>query len=1016
MNQEQEQRLHEMLCAYVLGEASGSERAEIERELMRSPELRAERERVERTIGLVQSALSENESLSPGAAATVRSAASGVPVSNATRRGWSAIPWMPIAAGLGAVALGALILQESVQRHAVVDQSVARVDVPERPGMEWKESADKSRYKDEGQAAGASAAAPATRSEELALLSKSKDASTNLGVNEAPDRKRLPADADESVDLTEFVGMSEGGQETDIGFLRKGVDALAKAPAEPPVAQSMAPGAAAKMQASPHSEVRLSESTSAGQPASRASFEFHARGEPEALKLRAAPSAGSAGLEQVTASGEKSSLKPEPFYDRGGQEGLRERVVQVYGAQGQGEYLRQADASTGSAGNGAARPTVGAVLAPASPAPLMTSGGGGGGNAPATKKNEMSAGKPALQLADNSGAKADRGDGRVALGFGGESKNKAGDDTRLQRLGYVGLDKDAPAAAQRQHDDEQRLYYWQCPPEVQQQYLDRECRRILDNCVRRPNERPRDMFFRFWGDNPFEVAALDSLSTFGVDVDTASYTLARRFLNEGNVPEKAQIRTEEFVNYFKSDVASPAQGPFAIHTDLTPSRFSTDTTRSMLRVVVRGKDIAKVDRKRLNLTFVVDVSGSMREQNRLEMVKHAMRLLVSQLDQYDRIAIVKFSTDAQRVLPLTSVANRAEIESAINPLTPEGSTNSDAGLKLGYAIALGGLDMEAINRVVFLSDGVANVGETDPAKISESVKPMREKGIYLNTIGVGMSNHNDVLLEQLADKADGVCNYIDSPDEAKRALVDNFTGAFQPIARDVKIQVEFDPAQVLRYRLLGYENRAIADADFRNDKVDAGEIGAGTQVTALYELERQGANSSEKPLATVRLRWKEPRNFGTNPEQDAATEIAVPVSAAQMTNFEGAGQGYRRAVLAAQFAEILRRSIHARGDSLDDLLNESLKLQKEIPNDKDFTEFVLLVSKAKDLILRTMPACDDLCQAIDAVRENQYRRAQLEQLQHEQDQKVLEELRRQNDEMESRLREVIRRHLESQGR
>jgi Ca-activated chloride channel homolog len=1015
MNQEQEQRLHEMLCAYVLGEASDSERAEIERELMRSPELRAERERVERTIGLVQSALSENESLSPGAAATVRSAASGVPVSNATRRGWSAIPWMPIAAGLGAVALGALILHESVQRGTVVDTSVARVDAPALPGTEWKERAEKERYKVKSRAEVAPAAVPATKSEELARLSNSKDASTNLGVPEVPDRKQLPADADQSVDLVEAVGKYEGGEATDVDVLRKGLDALAKAPAEQPVAQSMAPVAAAKMQASAHSEVRLSESTSAGRQANPSGNEFYLGQGAEVRKVGAAPSAGTAGLEQVTAPGEK----PAEFLALRSVAVDRGTSLVPSSTSGSGPSTpAPMGPSTGGPSNGAtryaARPAVGAVVAPGSPAPLVSSGGGGGGNAPATKKSEMQAGKPALQLADSLEAKGDRGDGRVALGFVGESKNKAGDDTHLQRLGYV--DEDAPNAARRQHDDEQRLYYWQCPPEVQQQYLDRECRRILDNCVRRPNERPRDMFFRFWGDNPFEVAALDPLSTFGVDVDTASYTLARRFLNEGNLPEKAQIRTEEFVNYFKSDVASPAQGPFAIHTDLTPSRFSTDTTRSMLRVVVRGKDIAKVDRKRLNLTFVVDVSGSMREQNRLEMVKHAMRLLVSQLDQYDRIAIVKFSTDAQRVLPLTSAANRADIESAINPLQPEGSTNSDAGLKLGYAIALGGLDMEAINRVVFLSDGVANVGETDPIKISESVKPMREKGIYLNTIGVGMSNHNDVLLEQLADKADGVCNYIDSPDEAKRALVDNFTGAFQPIARDVKIQVEFDPAQVLRYRLLGYENRAIADADFRNDKVDAGEIGAGTQVTALYELERQGAASSEKPLATVRLRWKEPRNFGTNPEQDAATEIAVPVSAAQMTNFEGAGQGYRKAVLAAQFAEILRRSIHARGDSLDDLLNESLKLQKEIPNDKDFTEFVLLVSKAKDLILRTMPACDDLCQAIDAVRENQYRHAQLEQLQHEQDAKVLEELRRQNDEMESRLRDVIRRHLEREGR
>ncbi len=293
---------------------------------------------------------------------------------------------------------------------------------------------------------------------------------------------------------------------------------------------------------------------------------------------------------------------------------------------------------------------------------------------------------------------------------------------------------------------------------------------------------------------------------------------------------------------------------------------------------------------------------------------------------------------------------------------------------------------------------------------------MRAKGIYLNTIGVGMNNHNDVLLEQLADKADGMCSYIDSPDEAKKQLVDNFTGAFQPIARDVKIQVDFDPAQVLRYRLLGYENRAIADADFRNDKVDAGELGAGHQVTALYEIERQATSNGDGALATVRVRWKEPRNFGKAIEQDAATEIAQTVGSGDVKTFEAAGQSYRKVVIAAQFAEILRRSVHARGDSLDTLLGEALRLQKEIPNDADFNELCLLISKSKDLIVRTMPACDELCQAIDQVREASYRRAQLEQLQKEMDAQTIELLKKQNDELEARLRDLVKRRLENQGK
>ncbi len=575
----------------------------------------------------------------------------------------------------------------------------------------------------------------------------------------------------------------------------------------------------------------------------------------------------------------------------------------------------------------------------------------------------------------------------------------------------------------------------QLDPADRDRWIESECQRILRGCRRLPNEKPRDMFFRFYGDNPFEVTALDAQSTFSVDVDTASYALARRYLNEGHIPEKAQVRTEEFVNYFKPDVAHPTQGTFSIHTDLTPSRFSAEKPRSMLRVVVSGRDVSKVERKPLNLTFVIDVSGSMREQNRLEMVKYALRLLVSELGGGDNIAIVAFSNDARIVLPMTSVRNRSAIESALYPLQPENSTNSESGLKLGYEIALANINPEAQNRVVFLSDGVANIGETDPAKLSETVRPIREKGVYLNTIGVGMNNHNDVLLEQLADKGDGVCNYIDSPDEARRVIVDGFTGTFETIARDVKIQVEFDPAQVERYRLLGYENRAIANKDFRNDKIDAGEVGAGHQVTALYELElAPGAivapaaqeklgglgyvdgprppAASTKPLATVRLRWKAPRSVSAPTANEEATEIAQPVLASSRTSFEGAGVGYRRAVVVAQFAEFLRRSYHARGESLDDLISEADKLEKEM-RDPDTSELATLLHKSKSLILAALPACDDLCDAIESLRRRELLRSELSQLERDQDASRLGELEKENRELEQRIRDLLRKKIES---
>ncbi len=521
--------------------------------------------------------------------------------------------------------------------------------------------------------------------------------------------------------------------------------------------------------------------------------------------------------------------------------------------------------------------------------------------------------------------------------------------------------------------------WMQMTPEERTALVEAEFDRLRGGCLPMPQELPRDMYFRFWGDNAFEATYLDRQSTFGVDVDTASYALARRYVTEGKLPQKAQIRTEEFVNYFKSDVPPPMAGPFAMHMDLAPSRFSDDPSRQMLRVVVRAKDLSVFDRKPLRLTFVIDVSGSMREQNRLETVKDALRLLVGQLGAGDQVAIIKFSAEAAQVVPMTSATEKLAFEQAIQPLQPEGGTNSNAGLQLGYATAIAGYDAACVNRVVFLSDGVPTAGETDINKIIAGVQPLKEKGIYLNTVGVGMNNHNDTLLEQLADKGDGICNYIDSPKEAKRALVDNFTGAFQPVGRDVKVQVEFDPQQVLRWRQIGYENRAIADADFRNDTVDAGEIGAGHQVTALYELELARTDRAE-PLAVVRLRWKDPVKSTNKADGDKAQEVEAVVHAAARTGFEAAGQGYRRAVMVAQYAEFLRRSTHVMNDRVDDLLEEAKRLQQETPQDAEWNEFVSLVDKAKTLGLGAPEPCDELCTLEAQLRRVHWRRYERERL------------------------------------
>jgi len=538
--------------------------------------------------------------------------------------------------------------------------------------------------------------------------------------------------------------------------------------------------------------------------------------------------------------------------------------------------------------------------------------------------------------------------------------------------------------------------------------------RCIRSCFPRPNEQPSAMYYRFWGDNAFELAQLDSQSTFSVDVDTASYALARRYINDGLLPTKAQIRTEEFLNYFDADIPAPTEDTFAIQTELAPSLFGGREDRWMLRVAIRGKEITEEERLPLALTFVIDTSGSMKEENRMELVKHALRLLVNRLDARDSIALVAYSGEARLILPMTPVSQRNVIESAIHPLTPDGSTNAEAGLKMGYAQAADNLRQGTHNRVVLLSDGVANTGQTDQDRINADVKRFRDQGIYLNTIGVGMGNHNDVFLEQLANKGDGICDYVDDEAAAQRAIVERFSGAFQPIASDVKVQVEFDSNQVFRYRLLGYENRAIADADFRNDAVDAGEVGSGHQIVALYEIERT-SGSGDGPLATVNLRWKAPKMAGQDPNEIDVKEIKSEVHGANaVASFNAASSGFRQAVLVAQFAEILRRSSHAQGDSFEPLLTEMLKLENEL-KDADFTEFCLLVSAVGDLMWHQPITRTELQRTVDEYRRFRILNHELTRLKKDLDGELLKELERTNNSLEERIRDLIRSEIQQRN-
>lgn len=383
----------------------------------------------------------------------------------------------------------------------------------------------------------------------------------------------------------------------------------------------------------------------------------------------------------------------------------------------------------------------------------------------------------------------------------------------------------------------------------------------------KPVSQPNDMYFQDYGTNPYVATEDDRLSTFAMDVDTGSYTLARSYIKDGNIPPQEAIRLEEFINYFDLNDAPPTDDTFAIHVDAGPSPFGEEGTQ-LVRIGIKGKEIEATQRKRANLTFVIDVSGSMDQDNRIGLVKRSLSLLANQLNDDDQIAIVVYGSKARTVLEPTSVEEIDTILEAIGELRIEGATNAEAGLLLGYKVASKSYDKGAINRVILCSDGVANVGNTGPEAILDTIEDYAGRNLFLSTFGFGMDNYNDVLMEQLADQGNGTYAYIDDIDEAKKIFQEQLTGMLQTIAKDAKIQVEFDPDQVKGYRLLGYENRAIADEDFRNNKVDGGEIGAGHSVTALYEIELR--NKSDESWGSVTIRYKDVDDRNRSRESVAA--------------------------------------------------------------------------------------------------------------------------------------------------
>jgi Ca-activated chloride channel family protein len=358
-------------------------------------------------------------------------------------------------------------------------------------------------------------------------------------------------------------------------------------------------------------------------------------------------------------------------------------------------------------------------------------------------------------------------------------------------------------------------------------------------------------------------------------------------------------------------------------------------------VGIQGYQVPNEERKDAALTFVIDVSGSMDMDNRLGLVKRSLELLVEQLGPRDTVSIVVYGSDARIVLDPTPGSDKGRILEAIYSLHPEGATNAEAGIRLGYQMAMAAYNPEAINRVILCSDGVANVGVTGPEAILEEVRHFVEEGVTLTTIGFGMDNYNDVLMEQLADNGDGFYAYVDDMREARRLFIDQITGTLQTIAIDAKVQVDFNPNVVMRYRLVGFENRAIADEQFRDNSVDAGEVGAGHSVTALYEVKLYPEAYGN--IATVFMRWQDP-------DTRQIVELSKDFSTGELTrDFEYADPYFQRSVVVAEYAEILKKSYWAEESSLAHVYHEAERVSEILPWDEDMGEFMELIRRASHL-------------------------------------------------------------------
>ncbi len=418
--------------------------------------------------------------------------------------------------------------------------------------------------------------------------------------------------------------------------------------------------------------------------------------------------------------------------------------------------------------------------------------------------------------------------------------------------------------------------------------------------------------------NSVKLVQEEPVSTFSIDVDTASYANVRRFLNRGTMPPKDAVRIEELVNYFDYDYALPKSKdtPFETTVKVVPSPWGKG--RQLMHVGIQGYDIARTERPPLNLTLLLDVSGSMSDENKLPLAIKALKLLLDEMDEKDTISIAVYAGAAGTVLEPTKGSEKGRIIAALEKLSAGGSTAGGEGLRLAYTLAKQNFHKDSVNRVILMTDGDFNVGINDPERLKDFVEREREAGVYLSVIGFGQDNYNDAMMQKLAQNGNGIAAYIDTLNEARKVFNDDLSGSMFSIANDVKIQVEFNPSKIAEYRLIGYETRLLNREDFNNDKVDAGEIGAGHSVTAIYELTPVGSparlveasryaaapapktEAGASEFAFLKLRYK-------IPGQDASKLIERPVTAAdQIADLSKAPEATRFAAAVAGYGQLLR--------------------------------------------------------------------------------------------------------------